>query len=436
MGGKPVMEALANAWSRLARNQLDTCSSKSPECLRVWLLAFANPNMMEPATYHVIIDRLLVSLVGLGKRARSTLEHWWGTLPLDQYMVIVSVLQRYVEWLVTTLDGAKVQSKAVNAAMALERLYGARELAPGSFYNAALSSHIDLVREYTQFVSSQAVFSWLRYPYLLTADAKANLVAIAFKSEMERAFLQQRVRQAGYTILTIRRDHLVEDAFAQLHALSGAELQRPLKVVFAGEMGVDEGGLTKELLFTILEKLLDPDYGMFTFNQQSGKNWFNHMSSSHVFCAASTVHYELVGMVVGLAVANGVILNVDFPPLLYSKLLGRTTFKLEHLGQIDPELARNLKALITLEGDFSDLGLTFSVEQNNLGEVITHELVANGAQTPVTERNVMQYIERYLQVFFFFFFIFSFFFFFFFLLPSSSFFFLFFFLLLLLAFLP
>jgi ubiquitin-protein ligase E3 A len=198
--------------------------------------------------------------------------------------------------------------------MALERLYGAREgLPPGSFYNAALSTHIDLVREYTQFVSSQAVFSWLRYPYLLTAQAKANLVAIAFKSEMERAFLQQRVQQAGYTILTIRRDHLVEDAFTQLHALSGPELQRPLKVIFAGELGVDEGGLTKELLYTILEKLLDPDYGMFTFNQLSGKNWINRMASA----SAPTVHYELVGMVVGLAVANGVILNVNFPPLLY-----------------------------------------------------------------------------------------------------------------------
>ncbi len=40
--------------------------------------------MMLPESYHVIIDRLLVSLIGLGKRARATLEHWWSALPFDQ----------------------------------------------------------------------------------------------------------------------------------------------------------------------------------------------------------------------------------------------------------------------------------------------------------------------------------------------------------------
>ncbi len=118
-----------------------------------------------------------------------------------QYMVIVSTIQRYVEWLVTTgkvagdprslaRADAEVQahSKAVNAAMALERLHSVREVPPDAFYNAALSSHINLVQEYTQFMASQAravgcaqfgdvheyqaVFSWLRYPYLLTAEAK------------------------------------------------------------------------------------------------------------------------------------------------------------------------------------------------------------------------------------------------------------------------
>ncbi len=79
--------------SRLIRNQLDSVSSKSPECLRVWLLAFANPAMQRPQSYHVIIDRLLVSLIGLGKRARAVIERWWATMPVEQYLFIGKCLR-------------------------------------------------------------------------------------------------------------------------------------------------------------------------------------------------------------------------------------------------------------------------------------------------------------------------------------------------------
>ncbi len=68
-------------------------SSKSPECLRVWLLAFANPAMQRPQSYHVIIDRLLVSLIGLGKRARAVIERWWATMPVEQYLFIGKCLR-------------------------------------------------------------------------------------------------------------------------------------------------------------------------------------------------------------------------------------------------------------------------------------------------------------------------------------------------------
>lgn len=398
VGGKPVQEAMANAFSRAIRNTLDSCSSKSPECLRVWLLCFANPAMAEPQLYGVVIDRLLVSLIGLGKRARYTLEHWWANLPLNEYMHIVKVIQHYVDWVMTTLDGRALKGRVVNGAVALERLHNARsssDVPSDAFYIEGLSSYIDLVHEYTQFVQSAATFSWLRYPYLLTPQAKANLVAIAFKSEMERAFVQQRMGPGGFTILSVRRSHLVEDAFSQLHALSTtSQLLRPLKVIFSGEMGVDEGGLTKELFVLILESLLNPDLGMFTFNRESGTNWFNRATVDHV----PMVHFELLGMVVGLSVANGVILNLDFPELLYSKLLNKiSVYKLSHLAQVDPELERQLHNLLTYEGDFADLGLTFSVTTSLLGESKTVPLVPGGEEMPVTESNVRHYIDTYVK---------------------------------------
>lgn len=300
-----------------------------------------------------------------------------------------------MSWSVTAGPPA-LQSKLVTAAIALDHMHGVRDVPPAAFYNDAVSSHIDLVRDFQTFCTSKAVFSWCRYPFMLTAQAKATLVAIAFKMSMEQAL----VRTQAFTVLSVRRSHVVEDSFAQLHALTGPALRRPLKVVFAGEIGVDEGGLTKELFVTILEQLLDPNYGMFQFNLESGKNWFNRNASNGAGgIGFAPFHFELLSMVVGLAIANAVILPVAFPQLLYTKLLNRvTTYKLDHLRQVDPELERSLRKLLSFEGDLAELGLTFSVTQEALGVVTTVPLVADGANVPVTSHNVKRYIDLYVQV--------------------------------------
>jgi E3 ubiquitin-protein ligase HERC3 len=169
LGGKPVVEAMEMAWSRLIRNSLDSvATTKSPECLRVWLLAFANPSMQRPQTYNFLIDRFLVSLVGLGKRSCATVEGWWKNLPFDLYMFIVDTIQRYVSFLVTNQPGS---TKYATAAIVLDRLHSVREVPPTSFYNTTLSNSINLVNEIHNY--GGAVFSWLNYPYLLNAEAKS-----------------------------------------------------------------------------------------------------------------------------------------------------------------------------------------------------------------------------------------------------------------------
>jgi len=167
-----------------------------------------------------------------------------------------------------------------------------------------------------------------------------------------------------------------------------------MKVIFEGEQGLDEGGLTKELLSLIVESVLDPNFGMFEFNATTGKYWFGRQLLVDVM---ALVHYELIGMVLGLAVANGVILNVGFPMLLYAKLLGLGSSKLRDLGAIDPECQRNLYALLAHEGDLSDLGLTFAVSVDRMGVVESVDLIENGSNIAVDERNVKLYCELYAE---------------------------------------
>ena len=58
------------------------------------------------------------------------------------------------------------------------------------------------------------------------------------------------------------------------------------------------------------------EFGMFKYNEQTRTFWFNHLSLE------LESEYRLVGSVLGLAIYNGVILDLHFPPVVYKKLLG------------------------------------------------------------------------------------------------------------------
>lgn len=61
---------------------------------------------------------------------------------------------------------------------------------------------------------------------------------------------------------------------------------------------------------------------MFTYQEATRTFWFSHLSIE------LESEYELVGSVLGLAIYNGVILDVHFPPVLYKKLLaGKPDFQ-------------------------------------------------------------------------------------------------------------
>lgn len=91
-------------------------------------------------------------------------------------------------------------------------------------------------------------------------------------------------------------------------------LKRPLKVTFAGEEGVDAGGVRKEMFQLLTRRLLVPEFGMFTEEAGAGGRrylWPNCDSLE------PPVNFELVGSLLGLALFNSVILDVAFPLVLY-----------------------------------------------------------------------------------------------------------------------
>lgn len=93
------------------------------------------------------------------------------------------------------------------------------------------------------------------------------------------------------------------------------DLKKKLKVSFVGEPGLDMGGLTKEWFLLLIRQIFHPDYGMFVYHPNSRCYWFSTDQEGNLR------EYNLIGVLMGLAVYNSIILDLHFPSICYRKLL-------------------------------------------------------------------------------------------------------------------
>ena len=118
-----------------------------------------------------------------------------------------------------------------------------------------------------------------------------------------------------YLVLKVNRKNLIPDTLQKLVS-GGANLKKPLKVVFEGEPGIDEGGVRKEFFMLVIKELFDPQFGMFIYNEKKRIYWFNGLSIE------PNINFELIGIITGLAIYNNILLDIHFPMALYKMLVG------------------------------------------------------------------------------------------------------------------
>lgn len=190
-------------------------------------------------------------------------------------------------------------------------------------------------------------------------------------------------------IVRVRRHHLVEDALDEIARQFKKDLFKPLRVHFIGEEGIDAGGVKKEFFQLLVAELLSPDYGMLVYQPESHTYWFNACSLE------GEEQFMLLGLVLGLAIYNRVLLDFPLPLALYKKLLGQSV-GLRDLEDMQPMLGRSLRQLMQYDGPISveeTFALTFSVEMDFFGDVRTIPLKPGGEEIPVTEENRHEYVE-------------------------------------------
>lgn len=200
------------------------------------------------------------------------------------------------------------------------------------------------------------------------------------------------------TLITVHRCRIVEDGYRQLALLPPQALKGVIRVRFINEQGLDEAGIDqdgvfKEFLEETIKRVFDPSLNLFrvTGEERLYPSPTSYMQDNHLQL------FEFVGRMLGKAVYEGIVVDVPFASFFLSQLLGQQHQALyssmDELPSLDRELYRSLTFIKHYQGDVQDLDLTFSVDEDCLGQLVTHELVPGGKAIPVTNENKINYIH-------------------------------------------
>lgn len=146
---------------------------------------------------------------------------------------------------------------------------------------------------------------------------------------------------------------------------------------------------------------------MFTYDEDSQYCYFNPNSFE------TSDQFFLVGVVLGLAIYNSIILDVSLPPFAFRKLLAAAppptpglstqprpsmTYTLDGLAEFRPRLAKGLRQLLEYDGDVeATFCLDFVVEIEKYGGTECVALCPGGEHRVVTNANRREYVDLYVK---------------------------------------
>uniref|UniRef100_A0A914GXI2 HECT-type E3 ubiquitin transferase n=1 Tax=Globodera rostochiensis TaxID=31243 RepID=A0A914GXI2_GLORO len=219
--------------------------------------------------------------------------------------------------------------------------------------------------------------------------------------EKKLAQFHQCLDRAGYgkgpgkIRFRLRRDHLMNDAFEKILAVSPEQLKKcQMTVTFDCEDGLDYGGPSRELFFLLSRELFHPRHGLFEF---SGPNAHTvQISPMSKFIDNHLKWMELCGRVLGLALVHRCLLDSFFTRPFY-KMLAQLPPHLDDLRELDPQLHNSLCWLRDHSISADQLALNFCVTEELAGELSERELLPGGSDLPVTDANKSEFIDRMLK---------------------------------------
>ncbi|XP_041375572.1 NEDD4-like E3 ubiquitin-protein ligase WWP1 [Gigantopelta aegis] len=194
----------------------------------------------------------------------------------------------------------------------------------------------------------------------------------------------------GHVKITVSRENMFEDSFAQIMRLQPFDLRRRLYIIFKGEEGLDYGGLAREWFFNLSHDVLNPMYCLFEY--ASNSNYSLQINPASSVNPDHLLYFRFIGRVIAMALYHGKFIDSGFTLPFYKRMLNKK-LTIKDLESIDPEFYTSL--LWVKENDIDDCGLElfFCADFEVLGKLEQHELKPGGADVRVVEENKEEYIS-------------------------------------------
>ncbi|GAN03456.1 ubiquitin-protein ligase [Mucor ambiguus] len=215
-----------------------------------------------------------------------------------------------------------------------------------------------------------------------------------YKRDFRRKLIYFRSQPAlrpvpGQCHIKVRRDHIFEDAYAEVMRQVPADLKKRLMIKFEGEDGLDYGGLSREFFFLLSHEMFNPFYCLFEYSAHD--NYTLQINPHSGINPEHLNYFRFIGRVVGLAIFHRRFLDAFFIVSLYRMILNKKVL-VANMESVDAEFYRSLMWI--LDNDITDvLDLTFSVDDDRFGEMVTVDLKDGGRDIEVTEENKKEYVD-------------------------------------------
>jgi E3 ubiquitin-protein ligase HUWE1 len=208
---------------------------------------------------------------------------------------------------------------------------------------------------------------------------KQELRKLPFKNE----YLRLKVRRNGSELFT--------DSFGSLSHKKPEQWRSKFMVTFEGEEAVDAGGVRREWLTILAKEMFNPNYMLFTLAKNGTTYTIN--SDSGKYNPEHLKHFEFVGKIMAKAIFDGMMLDCYFTRIIY-KLITNTPLSYHDMEDYDPVFYNSLKWLLDNDFTDSDTYLTYSYNHDNLGDMQIVDLIENGRNIDVTEKNKFDYVQK------------------------------------------
>lgn len=195
----------------------------------------------------------------------------------------------------------------------------------------------------------------------------------------------------GHVKITVSRDNLFEDSFAQIMKLQAFDLRRRLYIIFKGEEGLDYGGLAREWFFHVSHDVLNPMYCLFEY--ASNCNYSLQINPASSVNPDHLLYFRFIGKFIAMALYHGKFIDSGFTLPFYKRMLDKK-LSIKDLETIDAEFYQSL--LWVKENNIEECGLElyFCADFEILGKVEQHDLIEGGSEIKVTEENKEDYINK------------------------------------------